>query len=439
MLLTFEEIKKLTPEQQEELHHERWQRYKEKKIRVMDVSELVDVDLSPFDDCEPAKDPGLSTKFWMTRKVERIFGVLLDHGGVLLKTHHIRCDTWKDDDPFRCAMLTPCIDYPELKPNLERRNSRQDWLDHAQDRIATLRLNNWDKYYEEKRKKELEEEAEEEARERLKPLRHQKKKKKPPMQTAEEQNALFRPEYWVQTDHNLSWAETILGILDKLDPLEQPYLFIAQNTERWAELRRYGSSSFANYANVWGAYMSRSLAYTSIINKIPTRINYWMERGQRLEPVARDSFIKMFSDYGRFYPVGIVICEDDSRLSCSPDGLWLDSRTNLPWVVEFKVPAELPYEDIPTHHIAQLLGNMYITKIPRLLYAVYTESYPLRVWACEFHQGSWDELYFEVCQFLSWVEEKQEPPTPKRGSKLHFPNFPHTRDIASVIPGFKPK
>lgn len=245
--------------------------------------------------------------------------------------------------------------------------------------------------------------------------------------------ALFAPGYWNRYDGNLSWAERVMSILPKYN-VPQPYLFYEQGTPQWAAARRAGSSEFADMANAQSAYESRASLWYRKVNNIPKKVNFAMELGAEREEYARTEFVNKFDAFGQFYDVGMFICDVDPRLSCSPDGLWWDARTEKTWVVEFKCPMNLPYTDIPNHHRAQLLGNMAIIKVPRALYCVWTKDHEMVIWACEFDLEAWIDLYAEVDVFLKAVESKTPLPKPKRGTKMEI-RLPRSRNLSLVIPG----
>lgn len=215
--------------------------------------------------------------------------------------------------------------------------------------------------------------------------------------------------------------------------VEQPYIFLDQKDPRWLDARKTGASEFGSMANCLGAYESRDRIWHRKRNNIPVIVTEPMEYGNKNEPNARATFECNFGHLGELFQVGVFYCENDDRLSCSPDGIFVPHKTKHPWLVEFKCPySRAPYEEVPAKHRAQLLGMMHITKIYRLLYCVWTPDYPMRVWACDFHEKSWEDIHHALDLFLNSLESGDPLPTPKRGSKLQ-PRVPSSRDLTAIF------
>ncbi len=93
----------------------------------------------------------------------------------------------------------------------------------------------------------------------------------------------------------------------------------------------------------------------------PTYVSEWMERGARLEPEALAHYEQLS---GRTVDrVGFVYKDARQLVGCSPDGLFLSEDSG----VEIKCPSPavhvryLAAGAMPTAHIAQVQGQMWIT------------------------------------------------------------------------------
>lgn len=105
-----------------------------------------------------------------------------------------------------------------------------------------------------------------------------------------------------------------------------------------------------------------------------------MKRGTRLEPEAR-SFFGMFTRI-KMDKVGFCYYDENKRFGSSPDGINIDRGEGL----EIKCPSlKVHYYDLkkgvmPTEHIHQVQGNMYVTGMERWHYfSYYPEMEPLHI------------------------------------------------------------
>jgi hypothetical protein len=159
-----------------------------------------------------------------------------------------------------------------------------------------------------------------------------------------------------------------------------------------------------------------------------------MRWGIEHEKDALYNFLAIFDVHVEWFNVGLVLCDFDPLLSCSPDGIVKDPVTGKLWIVEFKCPfSMIPYKEIPNHHQAQLLGTMAITKIPRFLYVVWAPGMPLKIFAGKFNQAKWDRLYYGVKSFLRCVQKGEEPSRAPRGTKMVL-GLDWTLDLKKYFP-----
>jgi len=108
---------------------------------------------------------------------------------------------------------------------------------------------------------------------------------------------------------------------------------------------------------------------------IATYVSYWMERGALLEPEALEYYeLKTGKTVDR---VGFVYRDQRRLVGCSPDGLFLSADTGL----EVKCPSpkvhihNLATGRMPTAHIAQVQGQMWITGAAEWTWMSYHPEY----------------------------------------------------------------
>ena len=109
-----------------------------------------------------------------------------------------------------------------------------------------------------------------------------------------------------------------------------------------------------------------------------------MSYGLKTESVARKSYQSLTNN--KVFEVGLIVKANQQWLSCSPDGLFLDSCGNLA-VLEIKCPSsckdgkiKVDYIDkneklVPTHsYYSQIQIQMYITGAKNCHFFVYSHS-----------------------------------------------------------------
>ena len=107
-------------------------------------------------------------------------------------------------------------------------------------------------------------------------------------------------------------------------------------------------------------YINTIIAERLMGDKVSSYQNEWMARGVELEPEAR-SFYEYLTD-NIVYEVGLCV-HDELEASCSPDGLIGDDGG-----LEIKCPAlkkhykTLKDQKVPTEHIPQIQGSLWITE-----------------------------------------------------------------------------
>jgi predicted phage-related endonuclease len=149
---------------------------------------------------------------------------------------------------------------------------------------------------------------------------------------------------------------------------------VQQGSERWFAMRR-GRPTASNFSRIltakkvelaaarW-AYMDELIAecYWPELNKWEG--NFWTDRGEELEPIAREDFSKRTGMTVK--QVGFIT-RDDGIVGCSPDGLIVDADGNWLSGLEMKCPAPKTHVryvregELPDDYKAQVHGSMAVT------------------------------------------------------------------------------
>ncbi len=258
-------------------------------------------------------------------------------------------------------------------------------------------------------------------------------------------------------------TDTLQKFVEKLGFIcLQPYVWLEQGGELWKQLgapcNRLGASEIPSAAGVASAYKSRAELWRIKKGLQQSLSNPMMDYGQEAEHYAILLLIKQLTGevvvnekevFGQqclfLWKPGRWILEDDERYACSPDGIFFDNfgvldllwqdvqeRSNgqlkdhrwisNEWLIEIKCPYDgLPYDAPKNHHLAQILTQMHIMKIPRCLYVQYTPRHerPLHAYVVLYNRFAWEALKSRADEFLKYVESNVVPP--RLRSKWHVP------------------
>lgn len=164
---------------------------------------------------------------------------------------------------------------------------------------------------------------------------------------------------------------------------------IMQGSERWDQLRltRPTASEFSKIITGTGKPSEQKEAYMrrlAVARKyqMPTfKGNQWTDRGQELEPIARNLFVAKTGLDVR--EVGFVT-RDDELAGGSPDGLIYDQNGQPAAGIEIKCYnvdkhlGILHKGTLPTENYPQVHGHLWLTGLPVWVFVLYCpEAYPL--------------------------------------------------------------
>ena len=149
---------------------------------------------------------------------------------------------------------------------------------------------------------------------------------------------------------------------------------VRQGSEQWFAIRR-GRPTASNFSRILTAkkvelaaarwtYMDELISecYWPELNTWSG--NFWTDRGEELEPIARAEFVKRT---GLLVKEVGFITRDDGIVGCSPDGLVVDADGKWLSGLEMKCPAPKTHVqyvregELPDAYKAQVHGSMAVT------------------------------------------------------------------------------
>lgn len=153
---------------------------------------------------------------------------------------------------------------------------------------------------------------------------------------------------------------------------------VIQGSEHWFALRR-GRPTASNFSRILTAkkvelaaarwnYMDELIAECFFPELNVFEGNFWTDRGEQLEPIARAKFSEVTGLTVK--QVGFIT-RDDEIVGCSPDGLVVDAEGNWLAGLEMKCPAPKTHVqyvregELPDVYKAQVHGSMAVTGLDR--------------------------------------------------------------------------
>ena len=189
---------------------------------------------------------------------------------------------------------------------------------------------------------------------------------------------------------------------------------IEQNTDEWFELR-LGVATASNFAKIMAndgkafgnpatEYAER-LALERVTNKrIPTYKNEYMERGNELEPQARERYeAEYFCQVqdGGFFKEGWV--------GCSPDGLLDDGGIEIKSVIYSTHFERLRKGGYDLKYKWQIQGNIWLADLQWMDFVQYCPEFPfdkqLYIFRVERDEEIISKLTARIENFLELIEE----------------------------------
>jgi putative phage-type endonuclease len=167
-------------------------------------------------------------------------------------------------------------------------------------------------------------------------------------------------------------------------------------------------------------------------------VSYWMERGAYLEPEALAYYaLKTGREAMR---VGFVYKDERRLVGCSPDGLFLADESGG----EIKCPSPKVHQryidrgEIPTAHIAQVQGQMWITGAKEWTWVSYHPEMPAVMLTVERDEVFIAQLEICVNAFVKEMlkqREKMLPPRPRATRAERLSSRQAAMRIRQLSPG----
>ncbi len=146
----------------------------------------------------------------------------------------------------------------------------------------------------------------------------------------------------------------------------------------------------------------------------PGFVSYWMERGAALEEEAMAYYaLKTGRSATR---VGLVYKDARRLVACSPDGLFLGEESGG----EIKCPSPkvhlqyLERQEMPTAHVAQVQGQMWITGAATWTWVSYHPEYPCVMLTIARDEGFIERLEIAINAFIAEMLKQRERLLPAR-------------------------
>jgi len=159
-----------------------------------------------------------------------------------------------------------------------------------------------------------------------------------------------------------------------------------------------GVSDFARPVDLWMLRTGRV--------EDPFRGNADTARGNTLEPVALAWYKKNFcsSPKVEVQVTGHWLCEGASYLGASPDGLIGEDG-----LIEIKCPRYQTHEYVPAYYMAQVQGQLHITKRAWCDFVSYHQTQEPTVHRVYYSKAYWDWMFPQLRQFYFHIQ-MDEPP-----------------------------
>lgn len=142
-------------------------------------------------------------------------------------------------------------------------------------------------------------------------------------------------------------------------------------------------------------------------NKVETYTNAAMQRGNELEPEARQAF--EFIHDVQVRKVGFVFYDEQKKYGCSPDGLMTDTGLEMKCPLLHTHIGYLLDNKLPTDYFQQVQGGMFITGFKYWYFMSYYPGLPPLILTINRDEKFIDKLKAELdsfCLELSTVVEK---------------------------------
>ncbi|GBG28925.1 Hypothetical Protein FCC1311_051462 [Hondaea fermentalgiana] len=181
---------------------------------------------------------------------------------------------------------------------------------------------------------------------------------------------------------------------------------VVQGSTRWNRTRteRFTASQFgvvcgvSRYARGIDLWMLR----TGRIEN-PFRGNADTERGNLLEPVALRWYERAYQEHVQ--TTGFWVCQEASYLGASPDGLVGDDG-----LLEIKCPRHAPHTSVPSHYMAQIQGQLHITKRKWCDFVSYHEKEDPVVLRVYYSPSYWAWMLPQLRAFYFHIQTDEPPP-----------------------------